>query len=79
MASGSRQVLARAAQFAVIVVVVNLVIGAMFGFPPLARLLLNMVLVWSALMLLWVVQVYGIPRLLRQSRDPRDSDSPHSN
>ncbi len=79
MASGRRQALVRAVQFAVMVVVINLVIGAMFGFPPLARLLLNMLLVWSALMLLWIVQVHVIRRLLHKPHNHRDSDSPPSN
>lgn len=78
MASGRRQALVRAAQFAVMVVAINLVIGAMFGSPPLARLLLNMLLVWSALMLLWIVQIHVIPRLLHKTRNHRDSDSPPS-
>lgn len=71
--------LVRAAQFAVIAVIANLAIAALFGWLSFARLLLNMLLVWSALMLLWVVQVYASPRLQRRPRDSRDSDSPQSN
>lgn len=74
-----RAAFVRAAQFALIAVITNLAVAALFGWLPLARLLLNMLLVWSALMLLWVVQAYAIPHLQRPPSDPRDSDSPQSN
>jgi len=55
-----RQGAIRAAQFAVIVVVTNLVIGAIFGFTSPPRTALTIFLTWIVLMLLWTIQVRKI-------------------
>ncbi len=71
-----RQGAIRAAQFAVIVVVTNLVIGAIFGFTSPARTALTIFLTWIVLMLLWTIQVQLIPRLRGKGTMHRDTDPP---
>jgi len=71
-----RQGAIRAAQFAVIVVVTNLIIGALFGFTSPTRTALTILLTWLVLILLWTIQVQLIPRLRGKKAPHRDTDPP---